>query len=63
MNGIPCPSANIFALLPIIISIGVAGIKLALNPAETPAKAAARPISGFFFNPAYKRPARGIKIT
>ena len=28
-KGTPCPSANILALLPIIISIGVAGIKLA----------------------------------
>ena len=62
-KGIPCPSANILALLPIIISIGVAGIKLALNPADTPAKAAAIPIIGFFFNPAYKSPAKGIKIT
>ena len=62
-KGTPCPSANILALLPIIISIGVAGIKLALNPADTPAKAAAIPIIGFFFNPAYKSPAKGIKIT
>ena len=49
-------------MLPTITSIGVPGIKLALNPADTPAKAAAIPISGFFFNPTYNIPASGINI-
>ena len=36
---------------------------MALNPAETPAKAAAIPINGFFFNPKYNKPASGINTT
>ena len=51
VNGTPWASANTLAFRPMITSTGP-GIRLALNPADTPANAAAMPINGLRPSPA-----------